>query len=210
MSVTTSTHTGTTSRSGGTQSASRGGASSRGVASGLKSAKGASGAKQAHGHSSKSSFEPHQTTKAKSASQAPAKGVNGHAHISSYQNKGARNQLASGTITVNGHTYSFKSGGAGKGNLPKGTYDVTAHRNSRTDKKSMMVGGVGYSFALSDKYDPRVGATRSELRIHPDGGRPGTIGCIGIQGNASTQQHFRDDLNTELSRNGGHYSLSVD
>lgn len=199
MSVTTSNHTGTTSRSGGMQSASRGGGTSRSSSSSMKSTK--SSAKATHGYSARSSFE---------ASKPKSKGVNGHAHISSYTNKGARNQLASGTITVNGHSYSFKSGGAGKGNLPKGTYNVTAHMNSRFDKPTMVKDGVGYSFALSNKYDARVGATRSELRIHPDGGRPGTIGCIGIQGNAATQRSFRNDMNAELKRNGGHYSLSVD
>jgi hypothetical protein len=117
--------------------------------------------------------------------------------------------MATGTITVNGKTYSFKSGGAGKGNLPKGSYTVTRHMNTRTDKKSMMKDGVGYSFALNNKYDARVGATRTALRIHPDGGRPGTIGCIGIQGNGATQRQFRSDMNAELARNGGKYSLTV-
>jgi hypothetical protein len=202
MPVTTSNHTGTTSRSGGASSMSRGGGVSRSGGFGTKSnAKSAKGTKASYGYSARSSFE---------AAKPKANGVNGRAHISSVTNKGARNQMASGTITVNGRTYSFKSGGAGKGNLPKGKYDVTAHRNSRTDKKSMMRDGVGYSFALSNKYDARVGATRTELRIHPDGGRPGTIGCIGIQGNGATQRAFRDDMNAELKRNGGRYSLSVD
>jgi hypothetical protein len=151
------------------------------------------------------------TTKATktSATATKAKGKNGVAHITSYTKKGQRGQMASGTITVNGKTYKFNSGGAGKGNLPKGTYTVTRHMNTRTDKKSMMVGGVGYSFALSNKYDARVGATRTALRIHPDGGAAGTIGCIGIVGDRATQQRFRDDMNRELSRSGGHYSLTV-
>lgn len=140
---------------------------------------------------------------------APRKATNGVAHISSYTNVGKRSQMATGTITVNGKTYSFKSGGAGKGNLPKGNYTVTRHMNTRTDKKSMMKDGVGYSFALNNKYDARVGATRTSLRIHPDGGKPGTIGCIGIQGNGATQKQFRSDMNRELSRNGGKYSLTV-
>lgn len=199
MPVTTSNHTGTTSRSGGASSMSRGGGVSRSGGFGTKSS--AKSTKATYGYSARSSFE---------AAKPKANGVNGRAHISSLTNKGARNQMASGTITVNGHTYSFKSGGAGKGNLPKGRYDVTAHRNSRTDKKSMMRDGVGYSFALSNKYDARVGATRTELRIHPDGGRPGTIGCIGIQGDGATQRAFRDDMNAELKRSGGRYSLSVD
>jgi hypothetical protein len=195
MPVTTSNRTGTT-HSTSTQSMNRGGGTSR--SSGVGSVKTKSTAKP--GYSARSTFE---------AAPTKAKGVNGQAHISSLTNKGARNQLASGTITVNGKTYSFKSGGAGKGSLPKGTYTVTAHRNSRFDKPSMVKDGVGYSFALSNKYDARVGATRTELRIHPDGGRPGTIGCIGIQGNGATQRAFRNDMNAELKRNGGRYSLNV-
>jgi hypothetical protein len=73
----------------------------------------------------------------------------------------------------------------------------------------MVVDGVGYSFALNNKYDPRVGATRSLLRIHPDGGNAGTLGCIGIVGNAAVQRQFRQDMLAELRRSGGHYKLRV-
>jgi len=132
----------------------------------------------------------------------------GVAQIQSTRNPGARNQMVSGEINVNGNTYQFRSGGGGKGSLPPGQYTVTPHLNSRSDP-SMSVGGVGWSFAVSDKYDPRVGATRSLLRIHPDGGSPGTLGCIGIVGNADTMRRFRDDMNAELKRNGGRYTLDV-
>jgi hypothetical protein len=130
------------------------------------------------------------------------------AHINSYTKKGQRSQMATGTITVNGHTYSFKSGGHAKGSLPKGTYTVTAMKNR--NQKGMVVDGVGYKYGLTDKYDPRVNATRTSLRVHPDGGTPGTSGCIGISGNGATQRHFRDDMNAELKRDGGHFSLSVE
>lgn len=141
---------------------------------------------------------------------APGSGTvpNGVAQIQSTSNTGARNQLATGQLTVNGNTYQFRSGGHGKGNLPPGQYTVTPHMNSRNDA-SMSVGGVGWSFALNDKFDPRVGATRTLLRIHPDGGTPGTLGCIGIVGNADTMRRFRDDMNAELKRNGGRYTLEV-
>ena len=73
----------------------------------------------------------------------------------------------------------------------------------------MSVGGVGYSFAVSDKFDPRVGGNRQLLRIHPDGGSAGTEGCIGIVGDAATQRRFRDDMLSEIRRNGGSYQLTV-
>ncbi|MCP4501754.1 MAG: peptidoglycan-binding protein [Deltaproteobacteria bacterium] len=122
---------------------------------------------------------------------------------------GQRNQMAHGRITVNGNTYDFRSGGGGRGNLPPGEYQVTRHLDRRSDKNSMMVDGVGYSFALSDKYDSRVGGERSLLRVHPDGGGPGTIGCIGVVGNGRVQEAFRKDMLAEISRNGGSYALKV-
>ena len=116
--------------------------------------------------------------------------------------------MVEGKITVNGRSYDFRSGGHGRGSLPAGTYTVTPHMNSRSDA-SMSVGGVGYSFALSDKFDSRVGDTRKLLRIHPDGGTAGTMGCIGIVGNGDVQRRFREDMRAELNRNGGSFTLSV-
>jgi peptidoglycan hydrolase-like protein with peptidoglycan-binding domain len=130
------------------------------------------------------------------------------AQFESVSKAGQRSQMMSGRITINGNTYDFRSGGGGRGNLPPGDYKITPHLWSRSDR-SMSVGGVGYSFAMSDKYDKRVGGTRSLLRIHPDGGGPGTIGCIGIVGDAATQRQFREDMRAELARNGGAFNLSV-
>ena len=93
--------------------------------------------------------------------------------------------------------------------MPAGDYTIRPHLWSRSDKASMMVDGVGYSFAMSNKYDPRVGGTRTLLRIHPDGLGPGTIGCIGIVGNGAVQRAFKEDMRAELARNGGQYTLRV-
>lgn len=142
------------------------------------------------------------------ASTPGTAGTNGTATFDSTRNRGARNQMKIGRITVNGNTYTYRSGGFGRGNLPAGTYTVTKHLQNRSDR-SMSVGGVGYSFAVSDKYDPRVRGTRTLLRIHPDGGSAGTEGCIGIVGNAATQRAFRRDMNAEIDRNGGSYRLRV-
>ena len=133
---------------------------------------------------------------------------NGVAHIDRTINPGARRQLVEGRVTVNGNTYDFRSGGHGRGSLPKGTYNITRHMDRRSDR-SMTVGGEGYSFAMSDKFDSRVGGTRSLLRIHPDGGSAGTEGCMGIVGDAATQRRFRADMIAELRRNGGNFSLTV-
>lgn len=135
--------------------------------------------------------------------------VDGVAQINRTTNAGARNQMVEGQVTVNGNTYNFRSGGFGRGSLPKGNYEITRHLDSRNDA-SMSVGGVGYSFAMSDKYDPRVGgAARSLLRIHPDGRGPGTEGCLGIVGDAATQRRFREDMIAAIRQSGGSYTLRV-
>lgn len=140
---------------------------------------------------------------------APAgNGRDGVANITRTTHAGARNQLVEGQVTVNGHTYNFRSGGHGRGSLPKGDYQVTRHMDSR-NSPGMVVDGVGYSFAMSDKFDSRVGGTRSLLRIHPDGGSAGTNGCIGIVGDGATQRRFREDMLAEIRRNGGSYTLRV-
>jgi|GEM_PF-973064 len=157
--------------------------------------------------------QPSGATAAPSGSVADrqnvASGQNGLAQIERTTRAGQRNQMVEGSVTVNGHSYQFRSGGHGRGSLPTGTYNVTRHLDSRSDKASMMVGGVGYSFAMSDKFDPRVGDTRQLLRIHPDGRSAGTEGCMGIVGDAATQRRFRDDMLAEIRRNGGSFSLQV-
>jgi hypothetical protein len=135
-------------------------------------------------------------------------GTNRTATFDRVRGPGTRSQMVTGRITVNGHTYDFRSGGHGKGSLPPGQYQVTPHMWSRSTR-GMTVGGVGYSFALSDKYDSRVRSNRSLLRIHPDGGTPGTQGCVGIVGNADVQRRFREDMREELRRNGGRFTLNV-
>ena len=130
------------------------------------------------------------------------------ATVDEVTNKGARDQMTTGKITVNGHTYTYRSGGHENGNLPNGDYKVTPHLWSR-NTEGMVVDGVGFSFALSDKYDPRVGATRQLLRIHPDGADPGTQGCIGIVGNGDVQRQFREDMRAELKKHGGSVTLHV-
>lgn len=67
------------------------------------------------------------------------------------------------------------SGPWGKGALPKGLYGVGAHRDNRTGSYACP-NSAGYSVNL----DPQFSTPRTDLRIHPDGGVPGTLGCIGV------------------------------
>lgn len=68
--------------------------------------------------------------------------------------------------------------------LPQGKYRVENPR--RRDKAGMVRDGVGFSFDLLPNFPTR----RSSLRIHPDGGPPGTQGCIGIGGDRRGLEDF--------------------
>lgn len=159
------------------------------------------------------SFQSGATTGTPGTQTSPATGTNGTASINT-QPSGVG--MATGTITVNGNTYNFNSGGRSKYSTPQGEYRVTAHRNSRSDA-GFTRDGVGFSFLMEDKrrpgsdqmYDSRAGRNRTNLRIHPDGGSAGTAGCIGVVGDAATLRQFRADMNAELARNGGSYTLRV-
>ncbi len=115
---------------------------------------------------------------------------------------------AEGVLSLNGITYNFRSGGGGNGYLPFGTYTITNCR-TRNDVSSMMVDGFGFSCDLNDSFDARTNAQRTLLRIHPDGGGPGTIGCIGIVGDGNTQRNFFNNITSLLSTNGGRYTITV-
>lgn len=139
-----------------------------------------------------------------------ARGLDGEAQFTSAGTSHRGIPWRDGIITVNGKSYEFRTGGHGRGFLPAGEYVVSNGRR-RTDASSMAVDGYGYSFDLSDKQDPRFpnGKIRDELRIHPDGGTPGTMGCIGIKGNGATQKQFYEDLKKELDSNGGRMKIKV-
>jgi hypothetical protein len=130
------------------------------------------------------------------------------AKVESYRNKGDLNQMTLGTITVNGNTYRFRCGGFGRGSIPLGDYRVTPHLWSRSEPP-YTVDGVGFTFAVSDKWDDRVGDTRSLLRIHPDGGTEGTHGCIGIVGNGEVQKKFREDVRAMFEQYGEQLMLRM-
>lgn len=68
-----------------------------------------------------------------------------------------------------------KSGPWGNGALPKGNYSVGGMRDNRSGSYACS-GSGGYSLDLH----PQFPTNRTDLRIHPDGGTPGTLGCIGV------------------------------
>jgi hypothetical protein len=123
-------------------------------------------------------------------------------------------QGASGSIVVNGNTYQFNSGGfsagrGGKGSAPKGKYKIDVDPNG-ANGPTQHVNGFGFSYRMlreqNGRYvdtgirDPRNPSGRSYLRIHPDGGGKGTIGCLGIVGDKATQQRFDRDMRLALNQ----------
>lgn len=54
--------------------------------------------------------------------------------------------------------------------------------------------GVGFSYNLH----PQFSTGRSDLRMHPDGNNEGTLGCIGLTGNAHNLTDFKNTLNGYL------------
>jgi hypothetical protein len=86
----------------------------------------------------------------------------------------------------------FQSGGFGRGYLPAGVYHVTIHRLNRNDS-GFVRDNVGFSFALENKFDPRIRSVRSLLRIHPGSGR-GSHGCVALDAEAKLLSDFRDEL----------------
>lgn len=105
-------------------------------------------------------------------------------------------------------TYPFNNGGNGTGAIPSGSYTISNPRVRNT--AGMVVDGVGYSFDMNDVYDPAAGRTRTALRIHPDGGALGTMGCLGILGDANTQKAFYADMKQLVDANGGKFTISIE
>lgn len=115
-------------------------------------------------------------------------------------------------------SYKFVNGGGGRGFIPGGTYTVTGRENlAPSDVRPMTIGGVGYKYRVLTSGgsqqipDPRFpNAPRSGILIHPDGGAPGTNGCIGIVGGPQVQQDFMQKMDTLIQQGGGKYTFKFD
>jgi len=109
-------------------------------------------------------------------------------------------------------SYICNSGGgapnshARNGPTPPGTYRVSNYRPNRTTT-GMVLNGVGFSFDLNPVDGTRVYG-RSLFRIHPDGGNPGTNGCLGIREDREKLREAETSV-TNLLRNSGPFKLVV-
>jgi hypothetical protein len=104
-----------------------------------------------------------------------------------YQIQNREDKSASGILTLNAYgtpiaTYHAMSGGWGKGSLPAGKYSTgklwpPEQIAALSNAASYQALGFGFFLPLIPKFT----TDRTELGIHPDGGVPGTLGCIGLK-----------------------------
>ncbi|GGF30308.1 DUF6443 domain-containing protein [Flavobacterium limi] len=86
-------------------------------------------------------------------------------------------------------SFSGVAGGFGNGAPENGSYTVSNFQDRSPDgwyNRGMNSDGVGFSFNLN----PQFSTGRNLLRIHPDGNNEGTLGCIGLSGNATQLNSF--------------------
>lgn len=80
-------------------------------------------------------------------------------------------------------SWTAVSGPWGNGSLETGRYTI--------ERTKAVEGGLGGSFqdeggdSFFIPLTPQFSTMRTGLGIHPDGNVPGTLGCVGIQSNAS-------------------------
>ena len=108
-------------------------------------------------------------------------------------------------------SYDAISGSRSLYPLQNGKY-ITDNLRERKDNLAMIKEQVGFSIDLS----PTFQTNRTLLRIHPDGGLPGTEGCIGLIESESRlmefkelmslyyNQHSKISLTVEISGNENH------
>lgn len=130
---------------------------------------------------------------------------------------GGRGSKTTGTLNLTNSqgqvvgTYQFVNGGAGRGNIPFGSYTVSNYQTAQTrarlgrSQRGILAGAD--TFDLNNVYDPAIGDTRSGLLIHR--ARNATEGCIGIQGGDAAWSDFRDKMKRLLDENGGKYTLTL-
>lgn len=80
--------------------------------------------------------------------------------------------------------YEVITGGYGRGAIPDGLYEIEVYRAAEGNRQTMQPGFVnpttGQGWFLPLK--PQFNTSRYGFGIHPDGNLPGTMGCLGLQG----------------------------
>jgi hypothetical protein len=110
---------------------------------------------------------------------------------------GAIREMSDGSGTIHARTGPF-----GNGALPNGLYAADNYRDrgpgSGDYNRRMTIDGFGFSYDLT----PGFPTDRTLLRIHPDGGRPGSEGCIALRAHRKQLQDFATRVNAYLRAYG--------
>ncbi|RLD64991.1 MAG: hypothetical protein DRI84_07725, partial [Bacteroidetes bacterium] len=112
------------------------------------------------------------------------------------------NYVYSNDKTIPKYSWDAISGPWKNSSLENGVYRVDHLRDNRTGSYAKY--GVGFSYDVS----PTFSTGRDFLRIHPDGGPFGTLGCIGLTGSADVLRQVRNQMNLSL-KNYGKLDLNV-
>ena len=87
------------------------------------------------------------------------------------------------------------SGPYGNGPLPNGWYQMTGEETPADSERNSMTDACESQNAYKFRLHPQFETNRDGLLIHPDGGVPGTAGCIGATG---CTKYLRNFINTYL------------
>lgn len=81
-------------------------------------------------------------------------------------------------------TWNAVSGPFGAGPLPIGLYDIARREiteyTNQVDVPYQDKTGMGFFVPIHPRFQTNRVKTGGRLGIHPDGNKPGTLGCIGI------------------------------
>jgi len=90
-------------------------------------------------------------------------------------------------------TWNAVSGPFGAGRLPIGLYDIARREITQYTNKADVPyrdkTGMGFFLPIYPKFNTNRGKVGGRLGIHPDGNKPGTLGCIGIT-DANTKKFY--------------------
>ena len=100
-------------------------------------------------------------------------------------------------------SFDATSGDYGNGSLENGQYSVG--KGWRRSEKGYLQHDFGFCFPIIPGFE----TDRSELLIHPDGNKPGTKGCIGINSDLFGLKDFYKTMNLIID-NYGNIPLTVD
>ena len=103
-----------------------------------------------------------------------------------------------GDIITTVDSYDAVAGGFGNGAPENGDYTVDHFRDRSPSSGDYVAGMNNYGEGFSFDLNPQFSTDRKRLRVHPDGGKEGTQGCIGLSGNGPQLGQFKNILRNAL------------